>query len=1427
MPKIYSFMKKSLLIISSLFWIGCFSQAITVDTNTYTVPELVTDVLVNKACVPVTNITWRTGTNFGSSNGIGYFENTNPAFPLPSGVILSTGNVANSPGPNTTDLNDGNAAWNGDSDLEATLLAAGITMTSTNATVLEFDFVPFSPNFNFQFLFASEEYGNFQCLFSDAFAFLLTNKSTGITTNLAVVPVSNEPISVVTIRNSLYNSSCSSENPAYFGTFNGGSNAAGSATNFNGQTVVMNATSSTLTPNTPYHIKLVIADRQDYQADSAIFLGANSFNVGQDVLGQDLTLANNSAVCDKSSHTIKSGLNPAIYSFAWTFNGNPTGGNTPDLVVNQPGEYGLTYTIIATGCAVTTDLITIEYYNPIITPEPVDLYQCNSGQPNFTYNLAFNTPIVQIPGTQLSYHATQADAISNISPLPNNYSVASGNLPATVWVRILNTATNCSIEKSFQLQLTPPPVANNPGDISLCETTTGSNTANFDLASQTTAILGGQSPTIYIVSYHSKLADANAGTFPIDVSTDFTSGNATLFVRVQNRTDASCYSITNFNLIVKLMPTLDLITNQFVCYGYTLPTLVNPGNYYSGPNKGLPMLTAGDIISTDTNIFIYQETGGIPSCSNERSFYVDIVEPVDIRPTDEIACDQYILPSLAYGARYFTLPGGPTGGGIELFEGASINTPGLNTIYVYFTSTDPINPCDLQSQFNVTINTTPTIAPIPNAFACISYNLPPLSVGNYYTLDTTTGLYFLATSPITTTTTLYVFATNNSCRTPDTIFTVYIDTIGLTDITQCPAYNLPPAPVGEYRDAPNGGGNIIPPGLITKTTTVYTYVPGAGTPNCTDDDYFTITINAPFITTPSSVTACESYLLPAQVDGADYYIFSGGPTNAANVKLIPNVDIIKTTTTLFIYKPSATVAGCYNEIPWPITINQKPIIDSRADVAQCSSYVLTPLINGNYYDDPYGVNLIAAGTAISTNNRIYIYAAHPNDPACFSENFFDISINGVEADPIPTQLSYCDSFTFPPLPTPNNFYYDAPGGPYGGGNIIPIGTTVSLTTVLPTYYIYYETGDRLNCSDENPFSITIAPKPVANPVNSLISCDTFGQNDGIYQFDLTTLDIRNQVLNGQMPDANFTLTFYTSLADANNTNATPIANPATYQNDNPFNDSVWIRVANNSITTPCFDVVELKLIVNPLPNIQLNPEYFICEDYETGTLLNPATLNTGITASNYIFEWTLDGILYGGNTASIITNQIGDYTVKVTNTNTNCINTFTTKVSKYAPYLEITYSDAFENPTFISVNVLGVGSGNYEYQLDDFPFQDSSTFNNVLPGQHLISVRDKNGHCNPAPINAVIINYPKFFTPNGDGYHETWNITHLASTNPNAAILIFDRLGKFIKQISPTSEGWDGVFNGQDLPSTDYWFTVDYFEKGTAKTFKSHFSLKR
>ena len=88
-----------------------------------------------------------------------------------------------------------------------------------------------------------------------------------------------------------------------------------------------------------------------------------------------------------------------------------------------------------------------------------------------------------------------------------------------------------------------------------------------------------------------------------------------------------------------------------------------------------------------------------------------------------------------------------------------------------------------------------------------------------------------------------------------------------------------------------------------------------------------------------------------------------------------------------------------------------------------------------------------------------------------------------------------------------------------------------------------------------------------------------------------------------------------------------------------------------------------------------------------------------------------------------------------------------------------------------------------------------------------------------------IITYPNFFTPNGDGYNDFWNIN--LPTDYNGIIFIYDRYGKLLKQLNSQGPGWDGTFIGKPFPSTDYWFRVEYTENNIRKEFKSHFSLKR
>ena len=440
--------------------VGTIPPPIATNTTQYTTQQLIQDILLNTTCASVTNITSSTGTDFGSTNGIGYFNQNGSGFPFTEGVVLTTGNAANAQGPNGSILSDGIGTWTGDTQLEAIILAAtGTPMTSRNATKLEFDFTPLVSNISFNFLFASEEYGTFQCGFSDSFAFLLTNISTGVTTNLAVIPNTTIPISVVTIRNNLFNGACASANEQYFGNFYGGAlglNNLADPINFNGLTVPLTATSP-VTPGTQYHIKLVIADQADTLYDSAVFLEGGSLDIGNVELGNDFLQSTGNALCNGSSYTIETGLDPTQYTFSWTFNGNPIANETgANLDITEQGVYGIAAQYNNTTCA-ATDTITIEYYPIVTIGTPNNLIACNNtGYAEF--DLTQNNILVLngLDASQhtVSYYLTSSDAIAETNPLPGLYTNVVQNLQ-TVYVRLENNGSGCFATSSFNLIVNP------------------------------------------------------------------------------------------------------------------------------------------------------------------------------------------------------------------------------------------------------------------------------------------------------------------------------------------------------------------------------------------------------------------------------------------------------------------------------------------------------------------------------------------------------------------------------------------------------------------------------------------------------------------------------------------------------------------------------------------------------------------------------------------------------------------------------------------------------------------------------------------------------------------------------------------------------------------------------------------------------------
>ena len=194
----------------------------------------------------------------------------------------------------------------------------------------------------------------------------------------------------------------------------------------------------------------------------------------------------------------------------------------------------------------------------------------------------------------------------------------------------------------------------------------------------------------------------------------------------------------------------------------------------------------------------------------------------------------------------------------------------------------------------------------------------------------------------------------------------------------------------------------------------------------------------------------------------------------------------------------------------------------------------------------------------------------------------------------------------------------------------------------------------------------------------------------------------------------------------------------------------------------------------------------------------------------------------GANTNTITITNPGKYSVTVTN-NIGCTKTkkYTAIVSEIATITGTAVTDFSGDQNSLVIAYTGIG--NYEFSIDGTFFQDSPRFTNVLAGAYTIYVRDKNGCGLSLPFITYVLDYPRFFTPNGDGYNDFWKIKN-SDFLPQTKLFIFNRYGKLLKQLDNLESGWDGSINGILVPADDYWFHLAFTND---KIIKGHFSLKR
>ena len=964
---------------------------------------------------------------------------------------------------------------------------------------------------------------------------------------------------------------------------------------------------------------------------------------------------------------------PTIVSEQWLPDPTIVSNNGDTIVVepDAPGVYCYTYSVTDNfGCTyLTQKCITVLEVPPVLPAE--DLFSCSD------FDLTENIPTI-LNGLDpdlytIMFHNSQEDAenVFNEILIPETYAGVDQEIIYYSIQDVLSSA-GCIYTGEFVLNVTACPGPTTPPDLAVCDDATNDGIGTFDFTPQTAIALGTFSPADYTITYHLSQTDADAGVGEIVAITSFnnTTNCQTIYIRMESNVSPDEYGTTDFDICVIATPASPTVSDVTACDSYTLPVLPAGQSYHQNTSGGA-VIPAGTVLTTSQVVAVLAESGTTPNCSSENSFVVTInVTPAAPTVSDVTACDSYQLPILPAGQTYHA--GTPAGAVIA--AGTTITT--TQTIAVVAeTGTTPN--CSSNASFTVTINVTP-VAPTPtDVTACDSYTLPALPLGQSYHQNTGAGAVIPAGTAITTTQTIAVLAetaTTPNCTSEGTFVVTINQTPApptVSDVTACDSYQLPVLPAGQTYHAGTPAGAVIAAGTTITTTQTIAVVSETGTtPNCSSNASFTVTINVtPVAPTPTDVTACDSYTLPALPLGQSYHQNTGAGA------VIPAGTAITTTQTIAVLAETATTPNCTSEGIFVVTINTTPQADAPANVVSCDSYTLPALTVGNYYEGPNAtLTPHFAGDVISSSITLYVYAESGTTPNCFTQNSFTIGIFPIPTITAPTTLQLCDDnadgiqcFDLTAAATqvaagnPNlvvSFYEtqtDADNGfvanqlPMNYCNILP---------GLQTLYIRVADVSAPQCAAFTTLLLQVNPRPIPNAVIANYElCDVNNTGDEIEGFDLTTMNSAISTQTGVV------ITYYENQGDAI-AQTSPIDTTIPYLNTAPT-QQIWFNIEIPS--TGCFSVGSFFIVVNPLPAVVVLDPNNACSDGITNT--GDFILNTNDTAaaggvdgmivSYYATLAQAQGGLTSDQLPNLYTSPSATIFVRVEDAQTGCFSTTT------------------------------------------------------------------------------------------------------------------------------------------------------------------------
>lgn len=1354
-------------LILTLACVVGYGQAISIPQLNDT-PQSLVSTLLNNSCVEVSNI------DLSSQQSVAYFTNNGGNFPIGEGVVIRSGNVSLTEGVYSGQGLSSQINNNSDPDLVQINQASGQPTVLTDVAFLEFDFVPLSSNFSFNFLFASNEYGQWQCVSSDVFAILLTNLNTGQTTNLAVIPSTNTPVSVKNIKDDAYNNSCSSDNANLFDTYTV-NNPQNSAVNMRGYTKLMTA-SSNITPGTPYKIRLVIADSNDSSFDSALFIEAGSFSA-------DLDLGENKSICAEDSYTLSTKLDISEYNHSWTYNGQAiTSANLNSINASLPGIYGVTITKQGTNCLISDQLEIKELtYN-----SPANMEECYDPSGSYSYDLTTNnSSSLSIDNQDYEVHYFNSiNNANNLQPIPfgntSNYPSAGNE---TIYIRLYNTKTGnyCGTIDSFNLEVSKAFGVNQPDPIGVCIIPGEAPVTSLRQAESLifNAQLSSANLNSYSFTYYASELDArnqvneltNVEEYEIPISVN----SKTIWVRIDS-SSTSCYEIVSVEFVLNTPPPVAELNNVIECESYILPSITN-GNFYTKKNGGGQQLPIGFEITKSQTIYIFNGPDA-NGCVNQSKFRVEIAKSYNVKNDH---CGSFKTPNPIAG-KFYTAPGGPNGMGTLIPAKSILYTS--QTIW-YYAEVDGVF-CTEKS-FDINILPLPPVDTPNDIITCGGYTLPNLNNGSYFTQPEGEGQQLSGGDVISKTQEIYVYNDDGTC-TNEHMFKVVI-LPEFTDLVICGDYELPALEIGAYYTQPQGQGQQIPANtIINKSQTIYYYAETTSTPNCTNNTSFYLEIRPiPQVDSLKDVILCKDDVLtlPPLTHG-NYYTKKNGKG-----KMLPTGHPINESIKIYIYNEDN---GCSSETSFEVKVRDYPEVSNFTDVYECNSYELPEIENGKYYTASLkqGQELFP-GDFITETQVIYIYNEYDDLKGCYKEDSFTIYIEGIKIEE-KEDVYACYSYTLPTLEEGN--YFTESGG---NGQKLYAGEIINSTQKL---YIYAENGSRFFCEKEISFNINIT-LPTLEKYNNIEKC-------GSYTLETTSQE-------------GYNLNYYWKAG---------AQNLLTHE-DLTFNlpgiYTVYIY-AESKENPDCYVEKAIDITIYERPQLYVEGGT-ICRDALTGEVISPFYLISGLDPVDFEVKWYLNNqLMHKGPEYEAV--ESGEYYVEVEKVNPeigsdcNYSSTTVTVLESAKPIAKAKVTEPFKDDAHIVVEIVK-GYGEYEYQLDGGEFKSDREFYDVKSGPHQIVIRGIDGKgCGVTVLEVDVIKYPKFFTPNQDGINDTWNI-HDLELDRNATVSIYNRYGKLITRLKTSGKGWDGVYNSKNLPSTDYWFVVDYTYKGEERKFKSHFTLKR